>query len=51
MRINELKGQVQVIKESEAFTTVSNISNWDIYFKETRQKLAKQVKELEDARE
>lgn len=51
LRIKELKEQVQRIKESEAFTTVSSISDWDTYFKETRQKLAKQVKELEDARE
>ncbi len=51
LRIKELKEQVQVIKESEAFTTVSSISDWDTYFKETMQKLAEQVKELEDARE
>ena len=51
LRIKELKEQVQSIKESEAFTTVSNISDWDAYFKETRQTLTEQVKELEDARE
>ena len=51
LRIEELKKQLQGIKESEAFTSVSSISDWDSYFKETRQKLAKQVKELEDARE
>lgn len=51
LRINELKKQVQVIKESEAFTTVISISDWDDYFKETKQKLAEQVKEIENARE
>lgn len=51
LRIKELKEQVQGIKESEAFTTVSNINDWDTYFKETRQKLAEQIKELKDARE
>lgn len=51
LRIKELKGQVQVIKESEAFATVSSISDWDAYFNETKQKLAEQVKELENARE
>lgn len=51
LRIKELKVQVQSIKESEAFTTLSSISDWDTYFKETRQKLAEQVKELGDARE
>lgn len=51
LRIKELKEQVQSIKESEAFATISSIGDWDTYFKETRQKLTKQVKELEDARE
>lgn len=51
LRIKELKDQVQVIKESEAFTTVSNINDWDTYFKEIKQKLAEQIKELEDGRE
>ncbi|MBK7560889.1 MAG: hypothetical protein IPI68_05075 [Chitinophagaceae bacterium] len=50
LRIMELKGQVQSIKESEAFTTIKSISDWDAYFKETRQKLTKQVKVLEDER-
>ncbi|MBK9318896.1 MAG: DnaJ domain-containing protein [Bacteroidetes bacterium] len=51
LRIKELKVQVQSIKESDAFTTLSSISDWDTYFKETRQKLADKIKELEDARE
>ena len=51
LRIKELRGQVQGIKESEAFATVSSISDWDTYFKQSRQQLAEQVKELEDARE
>ena len=38
-------------KESEAFTTVSNINDWDTYFKEIKQKLAEQIKELKDGRE
>lgn len=50
LRINELKEQVQGIKESEAFTTVSSIDDWDIYFKESIQKLAEQIKEFENAR-
>ena len=49
LRIKELRGQVQGIKESEAFATVSSISDWDTYFKQSRQQLAEQVKELEDA--
>lgn len=51
LRIKELKGQVQSIKESEAFAIISSISDWDSYFKETKQKLTEQVKELEYGRE
>lgn len=51
LRIKELKVQVQSIKESDAFKTLNSINDWDTYFKETRQKLAEQVNELEDARE
>jgi hypothetical protein len=50
LHIKELKEQVLVIKESEAFMTISSISDWDTYFKEAKQKLAEQVKELENAR-
>lgn len=51
LRIIELKKQLQVIKESEAFTTIRSITNWDDYFKEIKQKLVDQVKELEDGTE
>ena len=46
MRIRELKEQVQLIKESDAFKTISSIDDWDIYFKETKEKLEEQSKEL-----
>jgi hypothetical protein len=48
--IINLMDQVQVIKESETFGTITNIENWDTYFNETKQKLADQVKDLENAR-
>lgn len=47
MRINELKQQVAAIKGSDAFATISRISDWDEYFKVTKEKLQQQAKELE----
>lgn len=47
LRIKELKEQLQVIKESDTYKTVSNIKNWDDYFNVTKQKLRLQLNELE----
>lgn len=46
IRIRELKEQIQLIKESDAYKTISSIDDWDIYFKETKGKLQEQAKEL-----
>ena len=46
MRIRELQQQMQLIKESDAYKTISDIDDWDIYFKETKEKLEEQAKEL-----
>jgi len=46
MRIKELKEQMFTIKESEAFNTISSIEDWDVYFKETKEKLQEQAKGL-----
>ena len=51
LRIKELKKQIREIKESEAFKTVSSISDWDNYFKQAKEKLSKQVKGLENGGE
>ena len=51
MKINELKSQLQSIKESEAYSTISKITDWDAYFKTTKEKLQVQAKELESGRE
>ena len=51
LRIKELKKQVEEIKESEAFKTVSSISDWDNYFKQAKEKLSEQVKGLENGGE
>jgi len=51
LRIKELQKQVDEIKESEAFKTVSSITDWDNYFTQPKEKLAEQVKGLENGRE
>ncbi|MEO9021221.1 MAG: DnaJ domain-containing protein [Ginsengibacter sp.] len=48
IRINELQQELLLIKESDAYKTISGISDWDIYFKETREKLEEKAKELSD---
>jgi len=50
IRITELRQEMQLIKESDAYKTISQIKNWDVYFKETKEKLENQAKELEDGR-
>ncbi|HEY8658437.1 MAG TPA: J domain-containing protein [Hanamia sp.] len=51
IRITELQQQMQLIKESDAYKTISSIKDWDAYFKETKEKLENQAKELEDGGE
>jgi len=46
IRIRELQQEMQLIKESNAYKTISRIDDWDIYFKETKEKLEEQAKEL-----
>ena len=48
IRIYELLQQVELIKASDAYKTISSIKDWDIYFRETKEKLENQAKELED---
>jgi len=50
LRIKELKKEIIIIKESEAFTTISSINDWEDYFKENKRKLTNQLKELEDGK-
>jgi hypothetical protein len=51
IRISELLQQVELIKASDAYKTISSIKDWDIYFKETKEKLENQAKELQDGGE
>jgi hypothetical protein len=48
MRIRKLQEQMQLIKESDAYKTISSIEDWDAYFAETKQKLEEQAKELDN---
>ncbi len=51
IRITELQQEMQIIKESDAYKTINSIKDWDAYFKETKEKLENQAKELEDGGE
>jgi hypothetical protein len=42
---------VELIKESDAYKTIISIKDWDAYFKETKEKLENQAKELENGGE
>ena len=46
MRVKELKEQLQTIKESDTYKTISSIDNWDEYFINAKQKLRLQLNEL-----
>jgi DnaJ domain len=48
LRITEIKLQLQSIKESETYQTISTIDNWDEYFLETKEKLRQQLTTLEN---
>jgi hypothetical protein len=46
IRISELQQQMHLIKESDAYKTISGIDDWDAYFANTKEKLAEQIHEL-----
>jgi hypothetical protein len=50
MRIRESQQEMQLIKESDAYKTISSIKDWDEYFSETKRKLQLQINELEDGK-
>lgn len=49
-RVKQLKEQLQAIKESDTYKTISGIDNWDEYFAAAKQKLKLQINELEGAK-
>ncbi len=48
IRISELQQEMQLIKESDAYKTISGIDDWDEYFASTKEKLTQQINELEN---
>jgi hypothetical protein len=50
LHIKELKEQLQTIKESGTYKTVSSIDNWDEYFTNAKQKLRVQLNDLESGK-
>lgn len=48
LRLKELKEQLQAIKESDIYKTISSIHNWDEYFVNAKQKLRSQLNDLEN---
>jgi hypothetical protein len=49
-KIRELQQEMQLIKESDAFKTISGIDDWDEYFASTKEKLTQQINELENGK-
>lgn len=50
LKIEELKEQLRVIRESDTYKTISNIENWDEYFAVAKQKLKSQLENLTDGK-
>lgn len=50
LKVKELKDQLQAIKESDTYKTISSIDNWDEYFTNAKQKLKLQINEFEGAK-
>jgi hypothetical protein len=48
LRIKELAQQLQSIKESKTYKTITGIDNWDEYFTNTKQQLQQQLDVLEN---
>lgn len=49
-KVKELKEQLQEIKESDTYKTISSIDNWDEYFASAKQKLTLQLDNLKDGK-
>ncbi len=50
LRIKELKEQLQAIKESDTYKTISSIDSWDEYFANAKQKLRLQLSGFENGK-
>lgn len=45
-RLSQLEKEIITLKESETFTTITNIIDWDIYFTETKTQLEQELQNL-----
>ena len=48
MKINELQQEMQLIKNSKAYKTISDVEDWAKYFANMKKKLTEQINELEN---
>ncbi len=48
LKVEELKDQLQAIRESDTYKTISSIDNWEEYFTTAKQKLRLQLNDLEN---
>ena len=46
-QIKQLEQELITIKQSETYKTILEIDNWDTYFQTTKEKLAKELQELQ----
>lgn len=46
IKLKEIENQIITLKESESFSTITNIEDWDIYFAETKNLLAVELENL-----
>ena len=51
MRIMELQQEMQLIKESDAYKTISGIDDWDKYFANAKRGLTKQLEKIEHGKQ
>jgi hypothetical protein len=47
LKLEQLESEILSIKQSDTFKTVSAIADWDVYFKQTKEKLQRELEYLE----
>ncbi len=47
-KANELKTNLNELTNSETYKTIIDIKDWDVYFKETKEKLSEELKTIEN---
>ena len=45
-KLKQLEKDIITLKESETFTTINNINDWNTYFKETKTQLEQELQNL-----